>query len=806
MRLALADVKKAITRRAGEVYVAPRLLRPREHVRALAALIALHEEHTGRSRAAFPADRPAELVGDYRMARCLVTTLGEWYAWESPAWPGLASDAESEALAAAGIASPVDLRLALYDAANASGRGYLPAAERERALDAFAASLGSSPPGHPSLRGEREAEEEVTRAPPLQIHSEGEPASGISRDTLNALLALDREERAVLRRIALQPPTPAQLAARYNQLALEALLSAAATVEWVLPATPNDRGARSAALKRVCFLARRMGVHYDVAFEEGAGSAEDAETRGGRGEERVTIEETEGTEGRAEGETAEISEEHGGDAEVAARVSTFSPSFSSSLTSLTSVSSVVNSSASPGEGEDLLVAERPALYVVPSASGGELPARALHVTLYGPQEVMGAANQYGERLARLCRALLGYRHPDGRSVLGGEGLRGSARVYLHGRPLTFPLDDSLLALLDLDATEAGGVGAHGMRPEVTEQFDSALEERLFAEFVALERAGEAHGWHVEREPEPVVAGETIYLPDFAFTRGPRRVLLELAGYWRPEYRERKVRKLLALRGRMRLVVAAPAAAREAFAALEGAYPLLLYGARPSATALLALLDREYDDASERLAAVDWRAALERVETAGRLTPAGAMALLSVYARAELPAALDRLTSAAVSAGRDAPEWIAALGLCTPAWREAALARLAAAVGFAPEGRLSLRALGEQIARDDRALASLDDDAVEALARLAGLSVRRDSIFAVEVLAPGGSGQDESDVSPHERVTQPRKAAPQAHRAQPTPRASRKVHDVSHKPQSLFADPEPGGAGEDAPDPTKSYKS
>ena len=765
MRLALADVKKAITRRAGEVYVAPRLLRPREHVRALAALIALHEEHVGRTRAEFPADRPAELIGDYRLARCLVTALGEWYAWESPAWPGRASPAEAAALAARGIASPVDLRLALYDAVNAGGSGYLPAAEREAALDAFAASLCSA------------------------------------RSTLDALLVLDREERAVLRRIATQLPTPAQLAARYNQLALEALLAAAATVEWVLPATPNDRGARSAALKRVCFLARRMGVHYDVAFEEEAG--------------RFTTEETEGTESRESREseergTAEGAGEPRGGAEVAPGVTTLpkgvgarhaSPvrlgggeSFSSPSSSLTSVTSVVNSSAS-SKGEDLLVAERPALYVVPSPAAGALPARALHVTLYGPQEVMGAANQYGERLARLCRALLGYRHPDGRSVLGGEGLRGLARVYLHGRPLTFPLDDSLLALLDLDA-------APSTEPAV-EQFDSALEERLFAEFVALERAGEAHGWHVEREPEPVVAGETIYLPDFAFTRGTRRVLLELAGYWRPEYRERKVRKLLALRGRMPLVVAAPAAAREAFAALEGAYPLLLYSVRPSATGLLALLDREYDDAAERLAAIDWQRALEYVEAAGRLAPAGAMALLGVFSRAELPAALERLAAASTSVGREAPGWIATVGLCTPAWREAALARLAAAVGFAPEGRLALRALGEQVARDDPALADLDDDAVEGLARLAGLTVLRDSIFAVEVLAPGVSRQDASDVLPHERVTQPRKAAPQARRAQPTSRASRKVHDVSHKPQTLFAETEPGGAGEDAPDTSKS---
>jgi hypothetical protein len=32
----------------------------------------------------------------------------------------------------------------------------------------------------------------------------------------------------------------------------------------------------------------------------------------------------------------------------------------------------------------------------------------LHLTLYGPQEMTGAPQQYGARLARLSRLLLGY--------------------------------------------------------------------------------------------------------------------------------------------------------------------------------------------------------------------------------------------------------------------------------------------------------------------------------------------------------------------------------------------------------------
>ena len=105
--------------------------------------------------------------------------------------------------------------------------------------------------------------------------------------------------------------------------------------------------------------------------------------------------------------------------------------------------------------------------------------------------------------------------------------------------------------------------------------------------------------------------------------------------------------------------------------------------------------------------------------------------------------------------------------------------------------------------DDPALAGLDDDAVEALARLAGLEVRRDSIFAAEVLVPGLAVTDDEPQAPHERAPKPRPSARRAPKAQPKPRASRTLHDVSHKPQSLFADSESSGAGEDAPETTRS---
>jgi hypothetical protein len=209
MRLALADVPKSFARRDGRVYLAPRLLRPRDLRDEMTALIALYESWLGRLRADFPEDRAAELIGDYRLARSLSLCLGDWYSWQGEAWPALASEAEAASLAQRGVTSPTALRLALYDFAQATAGGYLPTTQREWRLDEFAASLG------------------------------------VARATLDALLALDDLRQARLRRSAEAPPDAAELAARYNQRAVEALLASASQVEWrVTPEAARGSGAR----------------------------------------------------------------------------------------------------------------------------------------------------------------------------------------------------------------------------------------------------------------------------------------------------------------------------------------------------------------------------------------------------------------------------------------------------------------------------------------------------------------------------------------------------------------------------------
>jgi hypothetical protein len=70
------------------------------------------------------------------------------------------------------------------------------------------------------------------------------------------------------------------------------------------------------------------------------------------------------------------------------------------------------------------------------------------------------------------------------------------------------------------------------------QYDSRIEERFAREFRRL-----APDWDVVREPEPIAADHTLIFPDFALQHRSdpgRRWLVEIVGFWTPDYVARKL--------------------------------------------------------------------------------------------------------------------------------------------------------------------------------------------------------------------------------------------------------------------------
>jgi predicted nuclease of restriction endonuclease-like RecB superfamily len=85
--------------------------------------------------------------------------------------------------------------------------------------------------------------------------------------------------------------------------------------------------------------------------------------------------------------------------------------------------------------------------------------------------------------------------------------------------------------------------------QVVEAYDSVVEEDFAKRFTAL-----SSGWQLKREPEPVIVGKHVLIPDFSFEREGAKLYMEVVGFWTTEYLMRKIEKLKKTRERMLVAV------------------------------------------------------------------------------------------------------------------------------------------------------------------------------------------------------------------------------------------------------------
>ena len=142
----------------------------------------------------------------------------------------------------------------------------------------------------------------------------------------------------------------------------------------------------------------------------------------------------------------------------------------------------------------------------------QLPARyRASLELSGPFALFRNTRLYGRALGELV-PLLGW----------SPRFRLQANCIFGGRRLTLQL----------------GTGDPIFPATAPRQYDSRVEERFAQEFRRL-----APDWDVLREPEPITAENTLIFPDFALqhrSNPARRWLLEIVGFWTPDYVARKL--------------------------------------------------------------------------------------------------------------------------------------------------------------------------------------------------------------------------------------------------------------------------
>jgi predicted nuclease of restriction endonuclease-like RecB superfamily len=609
-------VKKTVQRRGQELSVSLHFVRPGTLTTEIQSLIAYFEQLLGQTQRSFSLDEARSCIGDYRLASCLIATLSNWYVWRQREWGAVVREMQASPDFLRDFASPGQLRLALYEYVNEQQNGFLTQQNRHATLAAFAARYHLTVPA------------------------------------LEYLVLLDSDEEALLIRMTEAPPSPQDVATLYNQWAFEAALCSASEVQFVLDCRAFASGQTSGktrpvagigtVIKRLCFLARRLGVYYELSYE--------------------------------------------------------------------------------GEAEHML----------------------LSLTLYGPQEVTGAPQQYGLRLARLCRLLLRYQQGQKRSVIQAI-VEASATVHFLQRRYLFRMDSHLLRLLP------AGEGNDDENQDTI--FDSSVEEQFAAAFLDLASRKGVEGWMLEREPEPLLVQGSILIPDFALTRGQKRLYVEILGFWTPAYRERKVQKLLQLRGRDDIVLAIPEEAKEAFQVISTFFPIVYYNGQLTVTDMLQVLRQHYDNFSERILHIQPESVRERVLQAGLIPEQQCYELLHCYSRSELMQAQIHVTDEHIC-------YLPGIGLCAVAWQQQLLAE--AVVWLKEHGTVPLSELVIALQQQYSVLQPCEEATIEALLALQPtIHITHDSIFEATVMLQDGEPTPVSMEKPAEPAPRRKKRAASA---------------------------------------------
>ncbi len=136
------------------------------------------------------------------------------------------------------------------------------------------------------------------------------------------------------------------------------------------------------------------------------------------------------------------------------------------------------------------------------------------IVLDGPASMFRLSQKYGIQMALFLPALL---HCD-------RWWLDATIVMNRNDRLRFELNDEF------------GLRSHYRDPD---EFDSELERHFATQFEKIDTE-----WTLERETDIIDLKDTVMIPDFAFVHPDgRRALMEIVGFWTPDYLQKKLWKL-----------------------------------------------------------------------------------------------------------------------------------------------------------------------------------------------------------------------------------------------------------------------
>jgi predicted nuclease of restriction endonuclease-like RecB superfamily len=197
------------------------------------------------------------------------------------------------------------------------------------------------------------------------------------------------------------------------------------------------------------------------------------------------------------------------------------------------------------------------LGLIYSVERGDGDQGGYRVSLDGPLSLFKMTERYGTSIAKLLP-----------QILASESWRIKAEILTRsrgGRVYSFEADaDELKGIVDA-SRETPGEGPPA------DLYDSTVEARFAKSFLSY-----GSGWVLRREPEPLIAGTHVLIPDFSFEKDGAKVYLEVVGFWTSDYLERKISKLNSISGVDMIIAADESLACSKLERLKGKALVIYY--------------------------------------------------------------------------------------------------------------------------------------------------------------------------------------------------------------------------------------
>jgi predicted nuclease of restriction endonuclease-like RecB superfamily len=179
----------------------PRYLRDASYLPKIALAIDYLDGMVGRRRGDLSPDAVLDLLGDPKLARCILSCLSDTYRYRTPEFAEVVGEETALRLAGWDLFTAADVRDLVYRTLNARHQGVIDPAARSSFLNDIGETLG------------------------------------VDDEVLDQLLHLDAERNAVLVRNG-ERPRPEDVVARFNALLTFSVLRQASTIDLELPGLP----------------------------------------------------------------------------------------------------------------------------------------------------------------------------------------------------------------------------------------------------------------------------------------------------------------------------------------------------------------------------------------------------------------------------------------------------------------------------------------------------------------------------------------------------------------------------------------